>query len=210
MKGIFVRVLIVRAHPLESNKSRSMTMADTFRDAFKETHPDARVEELRLYEVAIPEIDMDLLSGWEALAGGEHFAHLTQQQQAKLTLYDNYTDQFLNADLVVVANPLWNLSIPTRLKAWVDTICRSGVTFRYTDTGAAEGLVQGKKLVHLQASGGHFGGNDPAAQYIKQIGAFLGCEVSSVIAEGLDHEPHRADEIMNDTLERVRDLAKKI
>ncbi|SES31687.1 FMN-dependent NADH-azoreductase [Corynebacterium cystitidis] len=101
-----MKVLIIRAHPLESNNSRSMTMADTFRDAYKDAHPDAQVEELRLYEVAIPEIDIDLLSGWEQLSRGEHFAHLTQQQQSKLTLYDNYTDQFLNADLVVVANPL--------------------------------------------------------------------------------------------------------
>ena len=50
---------------------------------------------------------------------GEEFIHLGSLQQAKLTLFDNYTMQFQSSDLIVVANPLWNLSVPTRLKAWV-------------------------------------------------------------------------------------------
>lgn len=202
-----MRTLVIRAHPLDSSKSRSMTMADVFIEELSAARPDTTIDEVLLYETAVPEIDLDMMSGWERLAAGEHFSHLTGQQQNKLALFDQYTKQFQSADLVVIANPLWNLSIPTRLKAWIDTICRAGVTFRYTDEGAAQGLVAGKKAVHLQTSGGRFDQQDPACQYIKGMFEFLGCETATVTAEGMDHEPDRAEEIMEEALGRVRELA---
>lgn len=205
-----MRTLIIRAHPLEANASRSMQMTDAFVESFKESHPDALVQELRLYEVAIPEIDLDLLTGWKALGDGEHFAHLSTAQQNKITLFNNYTQQFLDSDLVVIANPLWNLSIPTRLKAWIDTVVVSGRTFRYNEQGEAEGLAGGKRVVHLQASGGHFDAQDPACQYVKGVFSFLGCDVDQIAAEGMDHEPDRAEEIMEGAFERVRELARSI
>lgn len=204
------RVLVIRAHPLESNQSRSMTMTDAFVEKYQELHPDAQIVQTRLYETAIPEIDLDMLTGWKELQGGEHFSHLTNAQQNKLTLFNGYTQRFLEADVVVIANPLWNLSVPTRLKAWIDTVVVAGKTFRYLDTGEAVGLVPGKKVVHLQASGGIFGAQDPACQYIRGVFGFLGCDVTEVTAEGMDHEPHRAEEIMEDALRRVREAAESL
>ncbi|MEJ6542419.1 FMN-dependent NADH-azoreductase [Brachybacterium paraconglomeratum] len=205
-----MRALIVRAHPLDPSKSRSMTMADAFVEELTAHRPDTVVDDVRLYETAVPEIDLDMMTGWERLRAGEHFSHLTGAQQNKLALFDRYTEQFQSADLVVIANPLWNLSVPTRLKAWIDTICRAGVTFRYTAEGEAEGLVTDKTVVHLQASGGHFGQQDPASLYIAGMFQFLGCTTHTVAAEGMDHEPDRAEEIMEAALHRVRELARSL
>lgn len=203
-----MKLLVIRAHPLDSSRSRSMQLADAFVAGFTATHPDAMVEDINLYSRAVPEIDVDLLTGWDELRKGEPFVHLSAMQQAKLTLFENYTMQFLGADIVVVANPLWNLSVPTRLKAWIDTVCRSGVTFRYNAEGRAEGLAKGKQLVHLQASGGHFASKDPASSYVKGVFKFLGCEVEQFAAEGMDHEPERADEIMAEACARIADYAR--
>lgn len=205
-----MNVLVIRAHPLEANRSRSMSMADAFVGAYTERSPEARVTEMRLYEQAVPEIDLDLLTGWASLREGEHFAHLSGAQQNKLTLFDTYTRQFLESDLVVIANPLWNLSVPTRLKAWIDTVVVAGKTFRYTESGAAEGLATGKTVVHLQASGGHFDMQDPACQYIKGLFSFLGCQVHQLAAEGMDHEPHRAEEIMTAALAAAAELGRTV
>lgn len=202
-----MRALIVRAHPLDPSKSRSMTMADAFVEELTAHRPDTVVDDVRLYETAVPEIDLDMMTGWERLRAGEHFSHLTGAQQNKLALFDQYTKQFQSADLVVIANPLWNLSVPTRLKAWIDTVCRAGVTFRYTAEGEAEGLVTDKTVVHLQASGGHFGQQDPASLYIAGMFQFLGCTTHTLAAEGMDHEPDRVEEIMEAALLRVRELA---
>lgn len=205
-----MRALIIRAHPLDPSKSRSMTMADVFVEELTAHRPDTVVDDVRLYETAVPEIDLDMMTGWERLRAGEHFSHLTGAQQNKLALFDQYTKQFQSADLVVIANPLWNLSVPTRLKAWIDTICRAGVTFRYTAEGEAEGLVTDKTVVHLQASGGHFGQQDPASLYIAGMFQFLGCTTHTLAAEGMDHEPDRAAEIMEEALRRVRELARSL
>jgi len=202
------KLLIVRAHPFSAERSRSMQMADAFLAGFRETHPDVLVEDINLYSQTVPEIDIDLLSGWEKIREGEEFIHLGSLQQAKLTLFDNYTMQFQSSDVVVVANPLWNLSVPTRLKAWVDTVCRSGVTFRYNSEGRAEGLAGGRKVIHLQASGGHFGGKDPASEWLRTVFTFIGCDFEQYVAEGMDHEPERADEIMKKALAEVRQLGR--
>lgn len=203
------KLLVVRAHPLTSEFSRSMQLADEFVRIYRDTHPDDDVLELNLYERAVPEIDLDLLSAWQKLSAGTVFAHLSQAEQLKVTLFDGYTSQFLNVDRIVVANPLWNLNVPTRLKAWIDTISVSGQTFRYTEEGVAVGLVHGKRAVHIQTSGGVFGGLDPASLYVKTIFTFLGIEdFQEIFAEGMDHDPQHAGEIVAAALARVQDVAK--
>ena len=202
------KLLVVRAHPLTSEFSRSMQLTDEFVRAYAETHPGDDVLDLNLYDRAVPEIDLDLLSARQKLGSGVPFGHLDQREQLKVTLFDGYTSQFLNVDKIVVANPLWNLNVPTRLKAWIDTIAVAGQTFRYTEDGVAVGLVHGKRAVHIQTSGGVFEGLDPASLYVKTIFTFLGVEdFQQVFAEGMDHDPEHAGEIVAVALERVRDVA---
>ncbi|MGA4670000.1 FMN-dependent NADH-azoreductase [Propionibacteriaceae bacterium Y1923] len=203
------QLLVVRAHPLDSSSSRSMQLTDAFVTAYTEAHPDDRVEQLHLYDVAVPEIDLDLLNGWKKLAAGEPFVHLHPSEQAKLTIFDQLGDQFMGADKFVVANPLWNLSVPTRLKAWIDTVCRAGRTFRYTSDGRAEGLVKGKRGLHLQTNGGFFGGADPASDYLRRVFGFIGVsDYQSMYAEGMDHDPDNAAAIMAEAIDRVTEFAR--
>jgi FMN-dependent NADH-azoreductase len=202
------KLLVVRAHPLTSEFSRSMQLTDEFVRVYRETHPGDDVLDLNLYARAVPEIDLDLLSAWKKLGAGVPFAHLDEGEQIKLTLFDGYTSQFLTVDKIVVANPLWNLNVPTRLKAWIDAIAVAGQTFVYNEDGVAVGLVHGKKAVHIQTSGGVFEGLDPASMYVKTIFTFLGVEdFEQIFAEGMDHDPEHAGEIVAAALARVREVA---
>ncbi len=202
------KLLVVRAHPLTSEFSRSMQLTDEFVRVYRQAHPDDDVLDLNLYARAVPEIDLDLLSAWQKLGAGTPFAHLEEREQNKLTLFDGYTSQFLTVDKIVVANPLWNLNVPTRLKAWIDTIAVAGQTFRYTEDGVAVGLVHGKKAVHIQTSGGVFEGLDPASLYVRTIFTFLGVEdYQQIVAEGMDHDPEHAGEIVATALDQVREVA---
>lgn len=202
------KLLVVRAHPLTSEFSRSMQLTDEFVRVYAETHPGDDVLDLNLYHRAVPEIGLDLLSAWKKLGSGVPFAHLDQAEQLTVTLFDGYTSQFLNVDKIVVANPLWNLNVPTRLKAWIDTIAVAGQTFRYTEDGIAIGLVRGKKAVHIQTSGGVFEGLDPASLYVRTIFTFLGVEdYQQIVAEGMDHDPEHAGEIVAAAMAHVRDVA---
>lgn len=201
-------LLVVRAHPLQAPVSRSMRLTDAFTESYAANHPQDTIEDLRLYDITVPEIDLDLLRGWRALRHQEPFTSLTKSEQAKVTQFDALTAQFLAAERIVVANPLWNLSVPTRLKAWIDTITVSGKTFRYDAQGRPQGLVSGKRVAHLQASGGRFHGREPASAYLREMFGFLGVtDYHEVFAEGMDHEPDRAEEIMADALAQARALA---
>ncbi len=202
------KLLVVRAHPLTSEFSRSMQLTDEFVGAYGRSHPGDDVIDINLYNRAVPEIDIDLLSAWQKLGAGTPFAHLLSPEQMKATLFESYTTQFLNVDKVVVANPLWNLQVPTRLKAWIDTISVAGRTFTYTEDGVAMGLVRGKKAVHIQTSGGVFGGLDPASLYVRSIFTFLGVEdFTQITAEGMDHDPEHAGEIVAAAQARVAEVA---
>jgi FMN-dependent NADH-azoreductase len=96
--------------------------------------------------------------------------------------------EFLAADAVVIAAPMYNFSIPTQLKAWIDRIAVAGQTFRYTEAGP-EGLCGGKKLVIVSTSGGLHAGQPSGVgheDYLKLVFGFLGItDIEFVRAEGL-------------------------
>ena len=96
--------------------------------------------------------------------------------------------EFLAADAVVIAAPMYNFSIPTQLKAWIDRIAVAGKTFRYTEAGP-EGLCGGKKLLIVSTSGGLHAGQPSGIgheEYLKLVFGFLGItDIEFVRAEGL-------------------------
>ena len=166
-------VLIVRAHPFTGTASKSMQVTDAFIDSYRKNNPEDIIEDINLYNMPVPDINSDLLLAWDALGKGTPFYSLTQSQQHTVTLFDSFTNGFLAQDKIVVANPLWNLNVPSHLKSWFDTICVANKTFRYTANGS-EGMITGKKVLHIQANGGIYSGEDPASQYVKTMFEFLG------------------------------------
>jgi FMN-dependent NADH-azoreductase len=109
---------------------------------------------------------------------------------------------FLAADVIVIGAPMYNFSIPTQLKAWIDRIAVAGKTFRYTEKGP-EGLAKGKKVIVVSARGGMYGAGSPAAaldfqeNYLRGVFGFLGVtDVEFVRAEGLNFGPAQREQAM--------------
>lgn len=203
------KVLVIKAHPLTGEVSRSMQVVDTFITAYKEKNHFDHINEINLYTSFIPEIDLDILAAWDALRTGTEFETLSQEQQDKVSRFNELTELFLDADKVIIANPLWNLNVPTRLKAWIDTVNVAGKTFKYTAEGPV-GLAGGKKVLHIQANGGAYDGNDASSQYLNSILNFIGIDdITSVYIEGHAYEPERANEILADALAKVTSIAKE-
>ena len=105
--------------------------------------------------------------------------------------------EFLDADTIVIGAPMYNFSLPTQLKAWIDRIVVAGTTFRYTEAGP-EGLAKGKRVIIALARGGIYSEGSPAAAlehletYLRGVFNFIGIEPEFVIAEGLNLSPeHR-------------------
>lgn len=96
--------------------------------------------------------------------------------------------QFLDADEIIVGAPMYNFSIPSNLKAWVDRIAVAGKTFRYTESGP-EGLAGNKRLWIVSGRGGNYPSGSPMdfqETYLKAVFGFLGItDIHTVRAEGL-------------------------
>ena len=105
-------------------------------------------------------------------------------------------EQFLAADVLVIGAPMYNFSIPSTLKAWIDRVAVAGKTFRYTEKGP-EGLAGGKRVIIASGRGGiHTNApTDFQEAYLRQVFGFLGVtDIEFVRAEGVAYSPqHRSD-----------------
>jgi len=112
--------------------------------------------------------------------------HLTLEAFADSSVLD----EFLAADKVVIGAPMYNFTLPTQLKAWLDRIVIAGKTFRYTESGP-EGLCRGKRVIIALARGGFYDSGSAAAAlehletYLRGIFNFIGIEPEFVAADGL-------------------------
>ena len=100
--------------------------------------------------------------------------------------------EFKAAGTLVIGAPMYNFGVPSQHKAWIDRIAIAGETFRYTETGAAEGLSGAKRVIVAVSRGGLYGGDSGQAafehveSYLRAVFAFIGVtDLTFVIAEGL-------------------------
>ena len=135
------KLLYITAHPLDELGSNSMVAGKTFVDSYKENHPSDEVKHIDLFNEDIPMIDKDVLTGWGKLRNGDE---LTSEEQQKVNRLSEILDEFLEADKYVFVSPMWNLSFPPVLKAYIDAISIAGKTFKYTAEGP-QGLLTDKK-----------------------------------------------------------------
>ena len=129
--------------------------------------------------------------------------HLTGQSLAQANPVEaaaatHTMEQFLAADVLVIGAPMYNFSIPSTLKAWIDRVAVAGKTFRYTEKGS-EGLAGSKKVIIASGRGGiHTDApTDFQEAYLRQVFGFLGVtDIEFVRAEGVAYSPqHRSDAI---------------
>lgn len=136
----------------------------------------------------------------------EPLPHLTLDAFADTSVLD----EFLAADTIVIGAPMYNFTLPTQLKAWLDRILVAGRTFRYTADGP-EGLAGGKRVIIGLARGGIYGAGTPAASlehletYLRAAFNFIGIEPEFVAADGLAIGPEQRDASLRQALgETVR------
>ncbi len=125
------------------------------------------------------------------LAGQSASVQHDQAMQEDLALGGAVLEEFLGADIVVVGMPMYNFTIPSQLKSWVDRVVVAGKTFHYTPTGPV-GLAGGKRVVLAASRGGVYSPGAPHAalehqeSYMRTVFGFIGLpEVKVILAEGV-------------------------
>jgi FMN-dependent NADH-azoreductase len=122
-------------------------------------------------------------------------------------------EEFLAADIVVVGAPMYNFTIPSQLKAWIDRILVAGKTFRYSAQGV-EGLAGNKRVIVAVSRGGYYGPGTPMAAlehletYLRSVFAFIGIDNPEFIsADGIQVGPEHREKAVADALKAASDLA---
>jgi len=207
------KVIYIYANPKPKELSYSLTVGDVFLQSYKNANPNDEIITLDLYNMDITFIDGDVLSGWGKLAQKNSFQQLNPSEQKKISSMNTLLEQFISADKYVFATPLWNFTVPPMMKAYLDNICIAGKTFKYTENGA-EGMLTGKKAVHIQARGGIYT-SGPAAdfemgdKYINSVLSFVGItDKQSIIIEGVNAMPDKAEEIKENAITRAKEVAQ--
>lgn len=137
---------------------------------------------------------------------------LNDRQRAELDLTDTLVDEFLAADIVVIGAPMYNFSIPTQLKAWIDRLAQAGKTFRYTEKGPI-GLAGGKRVIVASGRGGVYSTNpalaglDHQEAYLRTVLGFFGItDVEFIRAEGLGMGPEAKAKALDAAGQRITEL----
>ena len=133
-------------------------------------------------------------------------ASLAKADPAEVDAADQVMREFLEADVIVVGAPMYNFTIASTLKAWIDRLAVAGKTFRYNEQGMAEGLAGGKEVIVASSRGGFHqaSGMDFQEPYLRHMFGFMGIDdIAFVRAEGLAVSPEQRAASMQQALASI-------
>lgn len=144
------KLLYIKASP--RRESRSVAVADAYRDALVARTPGLTVDTIALWDDPLPDFDGDRANAKLAIITGQD---QTAEQQTKWDTVVATIERFTAADIYLFAVPMWNGGIPYRLKQYIDIIHQPGLLFGLDPASGYFGLLQGKKAVLIYTSGAY-------------------------------------------------------
>jgi FMN-dependent NADH-azoreductase len=204
------RLLYIEASP-RKERSASIEVAKIFVDEYKRTHPEDVVEALDLWATHLPEFDGHVIdSKYVILHGLEH----TDEQKKAWKSVENVIDQFTAADKFLFSLPMWNFSIPYKLKHYIDVLVQPGYTFSFSPEEGYQGLVTDKPLAIIYARGGAYGsgtgaeGYDMQKAYFEHILGFIGFnDFQTILVEPTLVTPEKKEKMMETIIEQAKSMA---
>ena len=169
-------LLHIQSSP-RGGRSASIEVATQFLQTYQAANPGDTVETLDLWETDLPEFNGETIDAKYAVLHGQS---QSPEQVAAWDAVVKIADHFKSADKILLSLPMWNFSIPYKLKHYIDILTQPGLTFSFTPEEGYKGLVTGKPLVVIYARGGAYApgtgaeGYDQQSAYIKQIFGFIG------------------------------------
>ena len=188
--------ILVISSSANGDNSVSNGLAARFVDSVRASNPGAHIVLRDVGANPIPH----LTAGTVAAIKGEP---ATEAELEARLLSDALVAELQQADLIVIASPMYNFGMSSTLKAWFDHVLRARVTFRYTENGP-EGLLKDKKAVVIESRAGFYSEGDGAAldgqePHIRTLLGFMGIvDVAWVRAEKLAFGPEAADASINE------------
>ncbi len=163
------KLLFVEGSP-RGERSKSSQIAHSFLEAYRASHPDDEIEHIHLWKTSLPTFDGDMLEAKYAILHGQE--PTPQQAEAWKTVTD-MIEAFQSADKYLFSVPMWNFSVPYKVKHYFDIIIQPGLTFSFSPDEGYKGLVDGKATI-VYARGGAYAEGTGAEAYDLQTKTFSG------------------------------------
>lgn len=195
------KLLYIKANIKNEGESRTFKVADSFIEEYKKNNPKDEVIVLDLYKE-----NVDFLRPEDL---GKVFRPKDEESRKNPIL--KYAYEFAEADKYVIAAPMWNLGIPAILKAYIDYVSVTGITFKYTENGPV-GLLKNKKAVHIVSRGGEYGDApyEMGDRYLRTILGFFGIsEIETIAIENLDVIGVNVQEKVEEGIRKAKSSAQK-
>jgi FMN-dependent NADH-azoreductase len=154
------RLLYIEASPRKA-RSASSEIAQHFLESYRESQSGLFVDHLDLWAKPLPEFDQHMLDAKYAVLGGQAF---TAAQKLAWANIEQMTDRFKAADVLLISTPMWNFSLPYKLKHYLDLIMQPGLTFGFEAQRGHFGLLTDKKAVCVYSSAGEYSTGTPSEQ----------------------------------------------
>lgn len=204
-----MKLLHIIASP-RGEKSRTTRIANEFINSLKSKHPNLIVEDLELFQMDLPTLNQSVTeTKYMTIAG----ATLDTASQFMWNEIADISKSFVSFDMYVISAPMWNFSVPYKLKHYIDVIMQPGILFKFTATGV-EGLAKNKKMICITSRGSDYSVGSPMnvmdfqESYLRAIFGFAGItDVSFVNAQPLDYTPDLATMKINEANKEASDLA---
>ncbi|MCB2084860.1 MAG: NAD(P)H-dependent oxidoreductase [Sphingomonadaceae bacterium] len=181
--------------------SRKLTQAMT--DHFMATNPGATLVERDLEKDPLPHIDQ-VTTGAIRMPPEDHTPEMAAAYPAERAVLD----EFLASDVVIIGAPMYNFTVPTQLKAWIDRLGVPRVTFAYSETGP-KGLAGGRRVIIASSRGGVYETGGPADfQEALLLGffRFIGLEAEIVRVQGIGFGPEALEKSMAEAMSQIAAL----
>ncbi len=196
------KLLYIKANAKAEGESRTFQISDSFIETYKANNPDDEVIELDLYDAGLQFLPKGKMNELREAVMKEDKQHPVLK----------FAYQFAEADKYVIAEPIWNLGLPAILKAYVDYVAISGITFAYTEHGPV-GLLKNKKALNIITRGGDYSSEpmeslEMADKYLRNIFGFMGItDFTTIATDRLDIITEDTAALLSDAKEKAREEA---
>lgn len=204
---IMTRILHIDSSA-RGERSISRTLSQEFIDAWKNSHPEDRVQYRDLGRKPVPHVD----ENWIAAAFSAPETH-TPELAAAIKVSEELIEEFLESDRFVFGIPMYNLNIPSTFKAYIDQIVRVNRTFAMDESGYRGLVDSSKKMLVIAARGGSFKPGSPAEAYdfqepyLRGIFGFIGItDLTFIYAENMNQGEELKAQSLADARAKIQEL----
>lgn len=196
-----MNILHIDASASDDATSHTRRLSKELLERLKAADPSATIVYRDVVANQLPHVDMTIRQAWTPENTADPKLAETINRSKALV------EELRAADVVVVGSPMYNFSVPSTLKAWIDHISIAGQTFSYTPEGP-KGLLNCKVYLVLSSGGvysqGPFAANDHLSTYLEAIFRFLGVQDIEVIrAEGIAYGPEQDQAAMASASDKI-------